>query len=140
MPTQYVTDQGTQQVPTQVAQGLGDQLQTFLLPLLMVLDRLIDVRLVRTFAQTVQVLIEVRNQAQGLLLSELGGYLLSPDKAPADTKRLSNLLHCSKWASSLIEQFLWQQAERELDRLHAQGETGLCVGRKRTGKAGKPQT
>lgn len=127
MPTQYVTDQATQQAPSQVAQGLGDHLHTFLLPLLILLDRAIDVRLVRTFAQTVQVLIEVRNQAQGLLLSELGGYLLTPDKAPAGTKRLSNLLHCSKWASGLIEQFLWQQADQELDRLHAHGETGLCV-------------
>lgn len=127
MPTQYVTDEGTPQVPSRVAQEVGDQLHLFLLPLLVLLDQLLDVRLVRTFAQTVQVLIEVRNQAQGLLLSELGGYLLTPDQAPAGTKRLSNLLHCSKWASSLIEQFLWQQADKELDRLHTQGETGLCV-------------
>ena len=85
MPTQYDTDQTTQQPASQVSQELAQQLHTFLLPLLVLLDRLLDVRLVRTLAQTVQVLIEVRNQAQGLLLSELGGYLLSPDKAPAAT-------------------------------------------------------
>ena len=127
MPTQYDTEHATQQPASQVSEELAQQLHSFLLPLLVLLDRLLDVRLVRTLAQTVQVLIEVRNQAQGLLLSELGGYLLSPDKAPAGTKRLSNLLHCEKWMGSLIEQFLWQQADQHLDGLHAQGETGLCV-------------
>ncbi len=40
----------TQQAPTQVTQGLGDQLHLFLQPLHLLLDRLIDVRLVRTLA------------------------------------------------------------------------------------------
>ena len=64
----------------------------------------------------------------GLLLSELGAYLLSPDKAPAGTKRLSNLLRNNKWTHSLIDQFLWQRAcERlkEIETNHEQGAGAL---------------
>ena len=73
-------DDATQQAPTQVTQGLGDQPHLFLLPLLLPFDRLIDVRLVRTFAETVQVLLKVRNQTQGLLLSELAAICSLPTR------------------------------------------------------------
>jgi hypothetical protein len=52
------------------------------------MDQLMDQRLVRTFAQTIVVIISFRHGEHGLLLSELGGYLLSPDRAPAGTKRI----------------------------------------------------
>jgi hypothetical protein len=38
----------------------------------------------------------------GLLLSELGGYLLGPDQAPAGTKRISNLVHAADWSDADI--------------------------------------
>ena len=57
------------------------------------MDRLLDKRLVRTFLQTIQVILAYRDRVGGLLLSELGGYLLSPEQAPAGSKRLSTLLH-----------------------------------------------
>jgi hypothetical protein len=69
------------------------------------LDGVLDKRLVRTFLATIEVMITFRDRANGLLLSELGGYLETPDKAPAGTKRLSNLLHSSKWAAWLIARF-----------------------------------
>src|SRR5262249_6398037 len=74
-----------------------------------------------------EVLLCFRNRAHGLLLSELGGYLLAPAQAPAGTKRLSNLLRCTKWASDLIERFLWQQAQARLDQLTNAEEDGLVI-------------
>ena len=62
----------------------------------MQLDAVLDTRLVRTLLATIQVIITFRDRANGLLLSELGGYLETPDKAPAGSKRLSHLRHSSR--------------------------------------------
>ena len=51
-----------------------------------------------------------------LLLSELGGHILSPEQAPAGTKRLSNLLALPK-SQTLLERFLWYRADQALDEL-----------------------
>ena len=50
---------------------------------------MLDKRLVRTFLAPIEVIITFGDRANGLLLSELGGYLKTPDKAPAGTKRRS---------------------------------------------------
>src|SRR6266702_3018387 len=55
-------------------------------------DAVLDKRLVRTSLATIEVIITFRDRANGLLLSELGGYLETPDKAPAGTKRRSRLV------------------------------------------------
>src|ERR1700749_2592185 len=65
----------------------------FLHPLLVVLDECVDRRLVVTFLSLVMVVIMHRHRNQGLLLSELGGYLKPASQAPAGTKRISKLLH-----------------------------------------------
>jgi hypothetical protein len=72
-------------------------------------------------------IVQFRNRGCGLLLSELGGYILSPQQAPAGTKRLSNLLRSPKWHHSLIEQFTWNQANARVEGLLQQGEDVLCV-------------
>jgi hypothetical protein len=110
-----------------MAQGLTAQLAQFLFPLLVELDRWLDKRLVRTFVQTIAVILTFRDRANGLLLSELGGYLLSADHAPAGTKRLSNLLHSAKWTACLISRFLWQRASAQLSQWHQAGEQGLVI-------------
>ena len=89
------------------AHRLYRQLVQFLAPLLQTLDQRLDVRLVRTFLATLVAIIEWRNRPHGLLLSELGAYLLTPAQAPAGTKRLSNLLRSAKWAADLLAQWLW---------------------------------
>lgn len=131
MQTQYLIRQEAPQVPpydaAQMAQGLGGQLAHFLFPLLVQLDVLLDKRLVRTFLQTIEVIITFRDRAHGLLLSELGGYLDTPDKAPAGTKRLSHLLHSSKWGAWIIAQFLWQRATHQLEQWQQAGEEGLVL-------------
>src|SRR4030042_4976157 len=115
------------QASAQVAREVGERLEGFVRPLLVELDRHLDKRLVRTFLTVLQVVAGVRNRSQGLLLSELGAYILSGDRAPAGTKRLSNLLHSKKWASELIARFLWQAADTKLDALVHAGEEALVV-------------
>jgi hypothetical protein len=110
----------------QVSQGMLDQLASFLYPLLWFLDRLLDKRLVRTCLQTVQAILIFRERAHGLLLSELGGYLLSPEHAAAGTKRLSNLIHSSKWGAWVIERFVWQRADEQLQQWEEQAVTVLA--------------
>jgi hypothetical protein len=87
----------------------------------------VDKRLVRTFLQTVAVMLTFGDRAHGLLLSELGGSLLSPAQAPAGPKRLSNLLHSAKWAAALIRHFLWQRASAQLTQWQQAGEDGLVI-------------
>src|SRR5688500_9954635 len=90
-----------------VAQELAKQIEGFASSLLEELDGVLDKRLVETFERTLQAILTFRHSLHGLLLSELGGYILSPAQAPAGTKRLSNLLRSSKWSGQEIEGFLW---------------------------------
>jgi Transposase DDE domain len=113
--------------PRALAPGLTVQLGQFLYPLLLELDAVLDKRLVRTFAQIIVVILTFRDRANGLLLSELGGYLLSPEHAPAGTKRLSNLLHSTKWTAALISGFLWRRASKQLEQWQQAGEDGLAL-------------
>jgi len=87
----------------------------------------LDRRLVETFLALVMVLITHRHRNHGLLLSELGGYLLPPEHAPAGTKRLGNLLRSTKWGMELISQFFCQQADQRVAELQSQGETVLAI-------------
>lgn len=127
MQAQYSIESEGLQASARIAQDLSSRLTTFVQPLLVGLDVLLDLRLVQTFLATLHVLLEFRHRNNGLLLSELGAYLASPDHAPAGTKRLSNLLHSSKWASALIEDFLWRDAGRRLVELEQAGEEGLLM-------------
>ncbi len=102
-------------------------LARFLAPLLVELDARIDKRLVRTFVQTVAIILTFRDRVNGLLLSEMGGYLDTPDKAPAGTKRLSRLLHCVKWSTELIRQYLWKRATRRLQGWKDAGVDALAI-------------
>ena len=66
------------------------------------LNEQMDRRLVSTFFGLVMAIVMHRHRNHGLLLSELGGYLLGPERCRAGTKRISNLLHSEKWKSNLI--------------------------------------
>jgi Transposase DDE domain len=107
------------------SQAVEEKLEEFVGPLLRELDEQIDKRLVRTFLQTLIAIVTFRHSLYGLLLSELGGYILTPRQAPAGTKRLSNLLRSEKWSAKLIERFLWQQAEARVKEGKANGEPML---------------
>ena len=109
------------------SQELTDHLEGFVNPLLQWLDAQIDKRLVRTFLLALVAIVTLRHTMYGLLLSELGAYIISADKAPAGTKRLSNLLCSRKWNYSLIERFLWNQSDDQVVRLQEEGKTALVI-------------
>lgn len=110
------------------ARFFSRRLEQFLAPFLAQLDALVDHRLVLTFQGLCQALVRHRNRSSGLLLSELGGVLLSPDKAPAGTKRLSNLLRSPKWLAQLIVDYLTQGAQRYVEGLgEVEGEQPLLL-------------
>jgi hypothetical protein len=117
---------GEQDSPVMAA-ALAQRLDGFLAPLLLYLDQMLDKRLVRTLAGLMRVIIVFRHSRHGLLLSELGGYLLPPAHAPAGTKRISNLLRSPRWTHQVLERFLWGQADQHLRDWEAAGQDVLAV-------------
>lgn len=109
------------------AQSVANLLELFIGPLEGWLDDQLDRRLVRTFFLALAAMVRLRHNRSGLLLSELGGHILSPDKAPAGTKRLSNLLRSPKWSHTLLERFLWYRSDAALADLQAAGEPPLAL-------------
>jgi hypothetical protein len=61
-----------------LASYMHSRLVQFLHPVLVRLAQHLDIRLVQTALALVQVILTHRHRALGLLLSELGGYLLGP--------------------------------------------------------------
>lgn len=112
--------------PQAMAEGLGLTLLSFLGPLLLELDQWLDKRLIRTFIQTIEAILTFRDRIHGLVLSELGSYLDSLGKG-GGTKRLSRLLHSSKWTAALIERFLWWRASQQIEQWEHRGEEGLLI-------------
>ena len=117
MSSKYDILQENEQDSYTASQELAEKLEEFLLPLLIVLDRFLDKRLVRTLVQCCVAIIRFRNNKQGLLLSELGSYMdgyrgLSAT-ATAGTKRISNLLRSIKWSVLHIDRYLLEEADKE---------------------------
>ena len=106
---------------------LADACYAFLKPLLLELHTSLDRRLVANLLRLIFVIVRHRHNAAGLLLSELGGHLLSPAQAPAGTKRLSRLLHSERWTSEVLLRFLWHTADQRVQALLSQHETPLVV-------------
>jgi hypothetical protein len=114
-----------------LSQELAQMLEAFLWPLLVVLDKSMDKRLVRTLVQCCVAIIRFRNTQRGLLLSELGSYMdgypgLSKT-ATAGTKRVGKLIRSLKWNVLQIDQFLLDEANKEVERLHVLGKRILCI-------------
>ncbi len=99
-----------------LSQELGQRLSVFLVPLLLLLDERMDVRLVRTLAATVVNLVRQRNRAVSLLLTELGELLLDGAHAPAGVKRLWRLVASPKWDAAVIDTWLAEQADAAVER------------------------
>jgi hypothetical protein len=113
------------------SQQLAHLLENYLSPLLVVLDQLLDKRLVRTLVQVCVAIIRFRNGKQGLLLSELGSYMHGyagvAETAPASTKRISNLFRSLKWSILQIDRYLLDEANKEVQTLKSKGKRILCI-------------
>ena len=91
------------------------------------LDDVLDRRLVRTFFNLAVIILMFRERRMGLLLSELGGHLCGQSKAPAGTKRISNLLRSKKWTSKLIDDYFFAQTVQGIHELVQSGKRALLL-------------
>ena len=103
------------------------QLVKLLWPVLAGLNQKLDRRLVSTFLGLVMAIVMHRHRNNGLLLSELGGYLLGADRCRAGTKRISNLIQNEKWNVGVIEDFFWQQGTQRVEELWGQQERPMII-------------
>lgn len=109
------------------ARQVERHLVRLLRPVLASMNGRLDRRLVSTLLGLVMAIIMHRHRNNGLLLSELGGYLLGAEHCRAGTKRISNLVHSEKWEARIIEDFLWQEARQRVEEVWAQGERPLVI-------------
>ena len=110
-----------------LAYRFADRLQDYLSDFLVELDRHLDKRLVRTFLDLVCCIIRFRDRHNGLVLSELGAYLLGPPKAAAGTKRISNLFRSKKWSHKLIDKYLLKRSKSRIEALLSEGIRPLLL-------------
>lgn len=109
------------------SKALEEQLVKMLWPVLVEMNRKVDRRLVQTFLGLVLAIVLHRHRDHGLLLSELGGYLLGAEYCQAGTKRISTLVHSAKWEAEVIEEYLWQKATQRAEELWGAGERPLVI-------------
>jgi hypothetical protein len=110
--TSAVNSQGS----ARQAEVLSEMCYRYVQPLLKRMHEKLDRRLVQTFIDLMRVIVMHRHRNHGLLLSELGGYLMGAGHAPAGTKRISNLLRSKGWGQSEVEEYLWEQADRAVEQ------------------------
>lgn len=129
--SQYVMKMEMPQVPDweegEMAQAVGRDLLSYLAPLLVRLEKVLDKRVVRTFAQTVLAIVRNRDRARCLVQTELGAWLLGADKARAGAKRLRTLLGKLIWKSSWIGEWLLEEAEQAVKQWEEQGVTPIAA-------------
>lgn len=106
---------------------LEQRLVKMLWPVLREMKHRVDRRLVKTFLGLVLAIVRHRHRNNGLLLSELGGYLLGWEQCQAGTKRISNLVRSQKWEAGVIEDFLWQRGTERVEELQKQEERPLVI-------------
>lgn len=99
----------------------------YLSPLCILLDGQLDRRLVDTFSNLFLSILMHRNRSMGLLLSELGGFILGDDRAPAGTKRISNLLRSSKWGHELIDKYFFSRGKDRIAEMYSSGIRPLLL-------------
>src|SRR5260370_22586508 len=112
--------------PGERSQRYGLHFLRFLEPLGGALDITVDKRPLRPLVQTVEAIVSCRDQAHGLLLSELGDAMDGLGKG-GGTKRLSTLIHHQGWKAKQIEAFLVLRADEQVAQWEAQGEDGLLI-------------
>jgi hypothetical protein len=103
------------------------EMMQFVKPLLERLNKKIDRRLVMTLFGVLIAIITHRHRNNGLLLSELGGYLLGPERCVAGTKRISKLIHSEKWKARVLVKFLWSKGTARVQELQKAGEDVLVI-------------
>ncbi len=99
------------------AEVLNQLCYAFVRPLLCRLHQSLDRRLVQTVLDLLRLIVMHRHRQQGLVLSELGGYLLGPAHAPAGTKRINRLLKSPRWQARSLMDYLWEKGDEAVNQL-----------------------
>ena len=99
------------------AEVLSQLCYVFVRPVLRRLHQGLDRRLVQTLLDLLKVIVIHRHRQHGLVLSELGGYLLGPAQAPAGTKRIDRLLKSPRWQAATLMDYLWEKGDEAVQRL-----------------------
>jgi hypothetical protein len=127
MSSKYVISRTKRQEVQAKSEEVTSLLEAYLEPLVEKLDAYLDKRLVQTFLQGIRTIIQARNQAPGLVISEVGAQLLSGREATAGEKRLHRLLTSEKWNEDLIKVFQWNEAQKRYEELRQAGEQVFVI-------------
>ena len=103
----------TEQSANIVSWQIEEKLLAYFGDLLRWLDQAIDRRLVVTFVGLMMAMIIHRHRNEGGWMSQLGSYLV-PENAEAGKKRIQKLLYSQKWASGVLEKYLWHLGEQRV--------------------------
>ena len=87
-----ITEKSSKKYGLIVSNYLEEELSNYIKKLRTTLYLKMDVRLVNTFEELLKCIIRHRHNANGLIITELGGKLLGSDKSPAGSKRIGKLL------------------------------------------------
>src|SRR2546429_1960477 len=124
MSFQYDTDSQEQPTAQEESQFWAQQLARYLAPYHKRLDTYLDRRVVGNLMTTVAAIVQTRTE---LTTSALGSAICGPAHADAGTQRLQRALHHPGWEAQVIEEVLWQEAEKSRKLMQQQGETPLCI-------------
>lgn len=104
-----------------------NEVYEFLRRPLQALEQRLDKRYVYTAYDLFMGILSFRDRINGLLLSELGGYIAHPSNAPAGTKRISNLLRNEDWSKEDISEELFLQTKDRLTDPQQAGKWWLML-------------
>src|SRR6266516_5359050 len=124
MSFQYDTDSQEKPPAQEESPFWAQQLATYLAPYHERLDAYLDRRVVGHLTATVAAIVQTHTE---LTTSALGSAICGPAHAEAGTQRLQRALHHEGWEAEVIEEVLWQEAEKRRKLMHQQGETPLCI-------------
>src|SRR5947209_3814898 len=124
MSFQYDTDSQEKPTAQEESQLWAQQLARYLAPSHERLDAYLDRRVVGNLTATVAAIVQSRSE---LTTSELGSAICGLAHADAGTQRLQHALHHPGWEAEVIEEGLWQEAEKSRQQMQQQGETPLCI-------------
>src|SRR2546428_2282134 len=124
MSFQYDTDSQEKPPAQEESQFWDEQLATYLAPYRERLDAYLDRRVVGNLTATIAAIVQTRTE---LTTSEVGSVLCGPAHADAGTQRLQRALHHQGWEAEVIEEVLWEEAERSRQQMQQRGETPLCI-------------
>src|SRR6266704_29027 len=117
------TDSHEQPTAEEESQFWAQQLATYLAPYHERLDAYLDRRVGGPLTATVAAIVQTRTD---LTTSALGSTISGPAHAEAGTQRLQRALHHEGWEAEVIEEVLWQEAEKSRELMQPRGDTPVC--------------